>query len=1123
MPKSINDMGRKRKIVQKTNSPKLLFKKRSRKLQLKILRFLRKQRTALSWYADRYTKKIKDVYSQGKTQFITQYKKVIGLLGIILTHGKNKTNQILDSNNLLFYKVKRYFRPHDYLSGIEGGKFPTLERKIRLIPKSFIRKTIVAGMMVVLIFVKDTEVKKLLLDNFNISIDGIGSLGNLGASSWQVLATVISVGLATIGIILQALTQENEQYRKKLLLHHFFSKQELDTIIIYSGFSLVLAGLLLLFKEKLFLYPLFSEKIFFVFLLIIIFVAVFIWLIISSFYYLFPEKQDIYFDESLTEKLKWLIHENAKGLILIDYLNQQLLDFGFQINYLFDEKDKKNPNTFIIETTQKGSIVDIDIALLKKVAKEMSDSFVNQSNGKQIKSEIYVEYGASSQRETQPLAKIHKVNATTKIIKGIRHAVILSPKPQPPIERDMLEYQEWLWDNLQEQLDKENFALEKDNINRIYDFFDETVKTCKEYKQKYGIEGNTTIDKPPTLVEQLRRQFFVTLDSTYTQKKAIDPLFTLNYFPLALMQRAIQHDFHSLYMLMSDMVPWVYKKIAMFDHPRKKDLMENFLLSNLNFGEFYILGSSENFEENFKKRKPYLEGYLRVQINLIKSALILEDKATIENVIRTVNELIKESSYWQKDDVYPELSDEDEKPNGYISRLWKSLILGIQSWALSQYEKSKITKEMSVFMFHIQHWDSLFELTQTFSFAIDREVENVMGWDWWEIEEKSFIDRSGSFGGFEQYICKGFSLLAINKLVGVTNDQVQQEKRVIRDNDNYFKLLISDDNAVMNFINYLDNSGEGYFYLFENQISSLSTMQEHTNKLKSYLNTTVTENEAVHKQTIQQAQLDDTRIQDFQNHFLQGYQQNSVLRKELKTNGNAIVDYSTTTKKYFGQHLLLDKESFIANSSISYGSMASEYGKHLARIEDFIAAKLILDNKSVKGRKLFNNIHLKGILDSYLDTLNESVKENTIIFVLGSLLTERKLTESDKFEWSRENPRTYTGKYRGVRLYTSDIGNGKGVVVFNLKNSITLIQKLPDVSKGILLDTDNHVSFLIEEITQDVAQKIVDNDIEAGRKPASIELLLQRVRFWSFVGAEVVIREKKSIFKVIIQTEERKE
>lgn len=1109
---------RKRKVIK---SSKIVLRKLLGGYFRHLISWIKEKQTNLASYTTNYQDKLHKYLDQYKNQTYELYEKMSKTLKNRYESVHSKITELWYLNNFVFYHIKKNLRPNDYLSGVQGGKFPALERKVTLLPKSRTGKFFLIFCLFILLFISDTQIKGFLLSRYNINIDGIGSLGNLGASSWQVLATVVAVGLATIGIILQALTQEEKPYRRKLLLHHFFSKQQLDTIIVYSAIAIISTGLILLFKEKLLIYPLVSEKIFFVFLLIIIFMTIFTKLIIDSFNYLFPEKQNMYFDESVAEKLNWLLHENAKGLILIDYLNQQLEDFGFNINYIYDEKDKKNPNTYVIETRQKGSIIDIDIALLKKVSKKMGDKYIGQTKDKQIKAEIYIEYGRNEQREIQPLARIHKENSNNEIINDIKRAIILSDKPAPSLDKDLLEYQEWLWDNLQEQLDKENFALEKDNIRKVYDYFEESIRVFKEYKEKYKIQDNSTIDKPPALVEQLRKQFFVTLDSAYTQKKAIDPLFTLNYFPFALMQRSIQYDRSALYMLMSDMVPWVYKKIAKFDHPRNKDLKENFFLSNLNFGEFYILGGSENFETNFEKRKLYLDGYLRMQITLIKTATKFGDNEAIDNINGTVNELIKQSSYWQKRDVYAELSEEEDKPKTYITQLWKALILGIQSWALSQYEKGNITKEIVTHLFNMYPWSNLYELTSTFSYAVTRELDNIMGWDWWDIEEKSFLDRGGSFGGFEQLLCRGYSLQAIKHIVDKPLEQVQQEKRVIRDGDNYFKLLISDNNSVRNFLNTLDSSGEGYFYLFSGKINSLALMQQNTSKLRAYLDLTISENESTHKNTILQAALDNTKITTFKTQFLTGYNGQTTLRTILQELHNVQVDISTVTKKFYGQHILLDKESFISSSNISYEGVASHYGEQLARIEDFIIAKLMLENKSVKSKKLYNSSNLRKTLDKRIEAINDSEKADTIIYVLGSFSAEERLSNTKEFEWSTEPNRTYTGKYRGIRVYSSNLGEEKGVVIFNTRKSIKFIQRKPDVTKGELIGNDSHISFLIELISDVDANQMIANDVKAGRKPASKERLMLNVRYWSFFGAEIQIVDKTSMYKILLQVDEK--
>jgi hypothetical protein len=231
------------------------------------------------------------------------------------------------------YQAKKKISPQDFLSGrVQGGKFPKVIRRDRIsvLPQSLSDRLFLFIFSLLFIFLTDILIKQWFSTNLKIYLDGIGSLGNLGAAAWQVLATVISVGLATIGIILQAISQEKNEYKRKLLLHHYFTVQQLDFKILYSFFVLILAGLVLLFKEKMFLYPFLSEHIFVVFALIVIFVYIFARLIIKSFDYLFPENQSKYFDYSLQNRLLYLIQESARSLILIDVLQLQLnsLEWG---------------------------------------------------------------------------------------------------------------------------------------------------------------------------------------------------------------------------------------------------------------------------------------------------------------------------------------------------------------------------------------------------------------------------------------------------------------------------------------------------------------------------------------------------------------------------------------------------------------------------------------------------------------------------------------------------------------------------------------------------------------------------------------------------------------------------
>ncbi len=1015
------------------------------------------------------------------------------------------------------YQVKRKFRPHDYLSGgIEGGKFPKSVRakgKINLLPKHVSGKLIFFATLLLFIFLTDTLIKKWFLTNFHLNLNGVGTLRDLGGAAWQVLATVISVGLATIGIILQALSQEKNTYRRKILLHHYFTTRELDFKIICSFSVLILAGAVLLFKEKLFFYPLLSEHIFVIFALVAIFVYMFAELIIKSFDYLFPENQETYFDESLQDRLSYLIHESARSLVLIDVLQSYLDSFEMGINYIYDERDKKKPNMAIVETAKKGSIEDIDLSILKKLSEILGKKYIKEEKGKPpIKAELYIEYGRTEQRIMQPLALIHKENYSNKVVHLFKDAVILSTLPPPTIENDLQEYLEWAWDNVRQDLKQEKTGFTKDNLRNLYDFFENALTIFGDYKKKHKIEDGASIDKWDFL-NDFRRQYFVTLDSAYRRKEAIEPLLALNYFPFALMQRAIYQNNTVQYAFASDLLGWVYKNLYNFDHPRKNDVRENFFLSNLNFAQFYLLGGQENFDNNFASRKTYMWIYLKVQINFIRRALELGDKKTITEVVAIVSKLIKEASYWQEDLPDTDLKEKVAKPQDQIRARWNAMFLGIQSWSFHQHESGNISKEMLSVVADALPWSDLFDLTQTFSQAIERDLENIMSWDWWGLEKRSYLDDGGSWGGFENEICQWYAIQAIKLVSKIAESDIPSQKRLIKDQDTYFKLLISQNGTIKTWLEKL-RTDDKYLFLFDGL--DRAGLTKSIEKLENYLKLTVDDNETSRRKAIIGASIEIDKVNKFKRSFIAGYTKASKIRKVTKSNGKLKLLLQEKVKPFYGIHVLVDKEPFTSISPMNYDGIATNYGGQIAQVEDYLIIKGLFTSKKPTTKHSYNATNAKEKLDAYIATIPKKQVKNTYIFILGNSSLRQELHRDQNYKWANQGVNDSFDEYREMKIYWTNVGKENGVVVVNLKDAFKIVQKTPDLDRGEMITEDKHVAFLLAELTD----KEIDEILKAKPGGKNKDQFKENVRFWSFVYLDVEILKPDLIYKIGMQTDE---
>lgn len=1079
--------------------------------------YILKLRISIKKVSKHLKKMVSEFRSHFKSRFLQvinneKVKKYLVRLKLIF-----EVNQYLnESSNLVLYRLKKRITPKRYLSYVQEVKFPSTERSFSFIPRDRI------GRIVCLIFISsflitDTTIKNLL-SHWSIKIDGIGNLGALGTSSWQVLTTVVSVGLATIGIILQTISQEKNEYRKKLLLHHFFHEQQLDNKIFLSFLAVLVSGAFLLFKEKLFIYPWVSEHIYFAFVIIILIIGMYFLLIKRSFNYLFPEDQDKYFRNSLKTKLPGLIRKAAGSLTVIEHLENIIVPLGMGVIYIYDENDKKKENLKIIETINQGSIQDIDLALIKEISLQLKDKYIAERDGKPLKAQIYIEFGRPEKREYQPLAIIHKQNYSEKIDQLFKKAIILSPNDPPPLDDDLKEFHDWVWNNTKEALE-ENRSTTGDNFRFFYDFVDDTLRIFSEYRHRFNLNEKSAINDWSFLNKDLRKQYYVFLEYAYSlQNPSVDILFEINYFPFGLIHYAIKYKNEKVYILMSQMIIWVYRKIYNFNHPRKNDLMNNFLLVNKELAEFYILSDKENFGEGFKERKFYMDIYLKTQTDLLKVALQYGDKSTMKTIFGIVDEIKKHSSYKEEQEIHEDLVEKTDSPSEYIANLWRVQTLGIFSWSMKKSIQEKIPLDSSKYLMGLLTFNNLNDLTKAFSLSTTNSIDSIMGWDWWEAEEEqSILTRAGSWGGFENTLSKGFSILGLRLITQIEDNQIEEQTKLILENNSYFNLLISENGSILNFLNQITDNSATYLTFLEPMIQNSQVLQVNIDKLKTYLQQVKNNSEVAQQQQIITASISHAKVEAFKESFLQAYQRDSLFRKLFVTTQNLILMLDLRAKPFYGIHTLVEKEAFVDVSNVHYSGFADHYGKQIAEIEDYLIIKSLLDNKEVKPVKLFTANKLKDKVDKIINGINDSDKKDTIIFISGSIAAEESLTYSKDFEWSRENPRTHLGIYRELRVYSNRVGKESSVVILNIRQSIKVIQKRPDLPKGEMIGSDRHISFLVEELS--------DSDISeiTSKKNAPVERIRQKVRFWSFVHLEVEIQDLGTIHKILIQSDEIKE
>lgn len=1026
---------------------------------------------------------------------------------------------------LLWYSLAKYyfeyfFSPRDFLRGITKGKnkFPRVTRnKNNWIPHSKFGISLLIILIVLFLKVDDLSLKRFLFRYFKLNFDGFGSLANLGTSTWAVLATVVSVGLATVGIIIQTIGQGRSGHTRKMLLNHYFVENDLDNKIRYSFITLLLSGTLLFFKEKVFYFSVFSQHIYFVFLISGIFIFIYSRLIIDSFDYIFPKRQDEFVNDYQRVWLRKRIDQSAQSLILIDVLKRKLEPLGVGVEYFYNEEDlAKNTNVEIIKTRQMGSVIDINLKLLKK-ASELISRQISNSNKKMyleeedeklpIKIKIIIEYGRVAKQKYKPLAIVHKdVTSRTKLM--IKKAIILTHTPPPPIDDEMEGFQEWIWEGVRSAAESGSQVVIKDRFRDMYEFLDDVFDTYKSYKKKYEIQEGSSIDKWEFL-QDVRQRYYSTLEYCYKKALSAQPLFSLNYFPFGAMQRAINTDSYAQFKSFGDLLVQIYTIIFRSEIPNKKGVRYNFFLTNKNFADFYILSGGK---ENFLSKKSYFDLYRYFQTNFVRKALDFGDTQTIEDIDETMTGLIRHISYW---DRYPGTRQVDrfERKLGEIIKYeWWENWLDLQSWTIERRIEQKLEEEVSRFILQRKPWLNLSELTELLSMSLKADLSSRMQWDSWEFEERPFWDTGGSFGNFETIILRGFAVQALD-LIKRVEGNVSKIQRYIDIDNSYLKLVLSDENRIPRIITEISEKYEEFQEFFSN-INSSEELEETASRLQEYLGLVVADMETSRQDAVIAAEIDNGKIVQFKNKFLEGYESNTIIRKLLKEQNSVELLLNEGREQYFGIHQLIDKEPFTNVSSISYGGMATHHGQRLAAIEDHLILKKIFELEGANSLEKYNAKNIISALDEFLDSLPADSSEEYAIFLMGGFNVNETIVTSNNFVWSHTEENV-KGRYKNFKVYSRGLGDEKGLIVMSLSESIKVRNFTPDIN-GEMIGPDSHISFVIEELDEEAVISIMGSD-QSDEKKKKLE---RRLRLRGVFSVEIDLVDQDSIFRIEVQSEE---
>ncbi|MCL4384573.1 hypothetical protein M1116_03905 [Patescibacteria group bacterium] len=410
----------------------------------------------------------------------------------------------------------------------------------------------------------------------------------------------------------------------------------------------------------------------------------------------------------------------------------------------------------------------------------------------------------------------------------------------------------------------------------------------------------------------------------------------------------------------------------------------------------------------------------------------------------------------------------------------RELIFGMSAWCLHKIEKTGFKEDellkvwQMLFKYLPKDFDSAFK---TYLSSSSRDTQSFWGWDWWELEEKrgksdgvlsTTIDIDGKLNTL-------FAILILKIANGKTVDQFNVSGLIIpRDISFYFD---GENSAVISIINkIMSNQAEWKNIVSAEEINANITV-------KQILAILVQRWKDEEKNRLIMARVDQGKVQEFINNFVDAYDSEICLRRLLLINGSMSKTLSfTKSKRYWGFNEIQDKEPFLTFGDVDYGDWGEHYGRGLAESEDSIIFKKIRSG-STRGNK---SNSITEAVNQAINTLNSNGYKPKIMFTTFHLGEWRRATFNEtEFVpvWKVTNNEyskipNFMGIYklrrRQIPIFRIWLNEGKKevpeVIVTDLKKHILLDQHYPYSNKTEQLDMfqKDNLAFKVIDLSDDL-------------------------------------------------------
>ncbi len=520
------------------------------------------------------------------------------------------------------------------------------------------------------------------------------------------------------------------------------------------------------------------------------------------------------------------------------------------------------------------------------------------------------------------IAKLEKIGRNILVIKEIDN-------PEEEVKKEVAKIKDKCFAVIEkEQLDKFD-ELTDLYLALVQEFYDSMKSIGAKFSQSDAEKerGAFLEELKPTrwIIDDVREVFNKGVKSS--QRKMVGGA---AYLPMRLARQAVENGDHLFYQWSIEFPIFIYFHALEIKEtsPELADFMFDRMSRYLvEFANYYLeprLEDNEISEEDFKGYSFYI---FKVFQTLLKSCIDKRDVKNFRGLLLALNKIFEQLGGTK---MYRKM--EKDKADGleYLS-VWRSQIFfGLGSWLLhlreDEGDEDAVLKELYDSV-KTKITPNVEDLTKVFIKVHSFEVEDLWGWDSWELSEKGegMVHTIQILDKLEKFYVINALLLLANKTeadIGSINLPPNRDLNFLAEGTGGINKILDDVKA---------NPQKYDSFLNEQAIKNVELFRKLLDKAKS-------EQEKIDKTRLKSSSITPQKIDEFKEKVLSSFNENVRLRKILDYYNkfrNKISESSFDLRKNrFGVNTVDSKEPFMNDWYVHYIGWGENYGQNLAYSED---------------------------------------------------------------------------------------------------------------------------------------------------------------------------------------------